>query len=359
MARDYEATENTYLMKWTVENGESGQRLDPFLKEKYRKLSREYIKQAIKVGHITLNHEPTKPSRMLRSDDKVFVLSVKKNEPQVDFNFEILYEDDALMVINKPGNLPMHPTGRFFFNTLLTRLQVVNSNEVDASRQFFIVHRIDRETSGVIVVGKDKATSADLTDQFLERKTEKEYLAIARGRMEKDEYVVNVPLSKDPRSRLQLRMAPVEIDGAGKPLFLHEDSVMTAETAFKVVERVGDYTVVRVKPHTGRQHQIRVHLDYLGHPIAGDKLYGQDNLDAFYRNLRDGDPQVMVEPGIFLSRHALHAAKLGFTHPCTKKWMEFAAPLSQELRDFLVKVSKPAGERGRLMEPILYSTETP
>src|SRR3989338_9046077 len=156
MARDYEATENTYLMKWTVENGESGQRLYHFLKEKYRKLSREYIKQAIKVGHITLNHEPTKPSRMLRSDDKVFVLSVKKNEPQVDFNFEILYEDDALMVINKPGNLPMHPTGRFFFNTLLTRLQVVNSNEVDASRQFFIVHRIDRETSGVIVVGKDK-----------------------------------------------------------------------------------------------------------------------------------------------------------------------------------------------------------
>lgn len=353
MARDYEATENTYLMKWTVESGESGQRLDHFLKEKYKKLSREFLKDSIREGKVTLNHEPTKPSRILRADDKVYVLSVKKNEPEVDFNYKILFEDEYLMVLDKPGNLPMHPTGRFFFNTLLTRLQVVNSNEVDANRQFYVVHRIDRETSGVVVVGKEKAASADLTDQFLARSTEKEYIAIARGRMERDHYVVKVPLAKDPSSQIQLRMTPVEVDAQGKPLYLHEDSVLAAETDFRVVERIGDYTVVRVRPHTGRQHQIRVHLDYLGHPIAGDKIYGQANLDAFYRNLRQGDPRVMVEPGIFLTRHALHAARLSFHHPVTKKRMEFEAPLPEELQNFLKQVANPAGERGRRMEAVM------
>jgi 23S rRNA pseudouridine1911/1915/1917 synthase len=353
MSRDYEASENVFVMKWTVENGEAGQRLDHFLKEKYRKRSREFIQRAIRDGLIKLNHEPSKPSRILRPQDKVYVTSIKKNEPEVDFNYSVIYEDDCLMVINKPGNLPVHPTGRFFFNTLLTRLQSDNSNEIDANRLFYIVHRVDRETSGVLVVGKDKEASAHLTDQFIERKTEKEYLAIARGVMPEDHYLVKAPLSKDQKSSLELRMAAVEVDAEGKPLYLHEDAVLHAETDIRVVERVGDYTIVRVRPHTGRQHQIRVHLDHIGFPIAGDKLYGQTNLDAFYRNLRGEGRGVQVEPGVFLERHALHAAKLGFTHPRTNQWMEFEAPLSPELIDFLEKVREPKSERGRRMEPVL------
>lgn len=334
MARDFEASETTFLMKWTVEPGEAGQRLDHFLKEKYKKRSREFIKRVIREGQVTLNQAPTKPSRLLRVNDRVNVLSIKKNEPAVNFNYRVIYEDADILVVDKPGNLPVHPTGRFFFNTLLTRLQTEN-NEVDQNKHFYLVHRIDRETSGVLVIGRTLEAGADLTKQFLDRKTKKEYLAIARGRIEADEFVVDVPLAKDPRSNIGLKMAPVELDGEGKPLLVHEDSVLAASTAFTLEERVGNYSLVRVRPHTGRQHQIRVHLEHVGHAIAGDKLYGHETMDFFYRNLRDRDPRMEVEPGIFLSRHALHAAKLGFTHPRTKEWLEFEAPLPEELQEFL------------------------
>lgn len=342
MAKDFDATENSYVMKWTVEPYDAGQRLDHFLKEKYRKRSREQIKEAIHDGLVELNYQPTKPARVLRLNDKVYVRSEKKNEPIVDFNYRTIFEDDAIIVVDKPGNLPVHPTGRFFFNTLLTRMQTVNNNEVDQNRQFYLVHRIDRETSGLLVIARDADSCAHLTKQFNDRKTKKEYLAIARGRMELDEQTVNLPLGKDPHSLVGLKMSTVALDAAGKPLYLHEDAVLQAETHFKVLERVGNYTVVRVRPHTGRQHQIRVHLDAVGHPIAGDKLYGQAGTEVFLRNLQGENPHVEVEPGLSLSRHALHAACLGFTHPKTGEWMEFEAAFPEELENFLVQVRNKA-----------------
>ncbi len=333
MARENLTQENSYLVTWTVEPGEVGVRLDLFLKEKYKRLSREYLQKAIKNGRVTVNHKQSKPSQILRLRDKVYVLSTRGQEPEVDFNYQVLYEDDAILVIDKPGNLPVHPSGRYFFNTLLTQLRVVNSNEVDTSKDFFIVHRIDRETSGVLVLGKTSAAAASLVSQFQNRQTDKEYIAIVKGVMEKDEMDIDVALSRDPRSEIRVKMHPVELGGDGKPLYIPESEVLPAKTLVRVVERLKNYTIVQCKPHTGRQHQIRVHLDHIGHPIIGDKLYGNTS-ELFLKNIIN-TVAVEVEPGLSLFRHALHAYRLSFFHPVTREKLEFRCDLPPALQEFL------------------------
>ncbi|NUM89316.1 MAG: RluA family pseudouridine synthase, partial [Bdellovibrionales bacterium] len=182
MAREHAHTsDDTYLVTWTVEPGEQGQRVDVFLKSKYRRLTRGQIQNSIKEGRVTLNHEPVKPSRILRPGDRVFVVSVRGGEPEVDFNFRVIHEDETILVVDKPGNLPVHPSGRYFFNTLLTQLRVVNRNEVDQRKEFYVVHRVDRETSGVLVLAKTPVAANSLVKQFEGRRTQKEYLAIVKG----------------------------------------------------------------------------------------------------------------------------------------------------------------------------------
>jgi len=340
MAREHETTADSYVVTWTVEPGESGQRLDHFLKEKYRKLSREYLQKAIRNGRVTLNQESSKPSRILKVGEKIHVLSTRGKEPKVDFSYTVLYEDAEILVIDKPGNLPVHPTGRYFFHTLLTQRRVENGNEINQKKEFYIVHRIDRETSGVMVIAKSSAAAADLTAQWERRETSKEYLAIVKGQIEKDVFEVDAPLGSHTSSQIRLKMNVVEMGHDGEPLFLPKSEVLPARTGFEVLERVGHYSILRCKPHTGRQHQIRVHLWHIGHPIAGDKLYGTD--DEFFLSSTMGTdfPSMEVEPGVYLTRHALHAHKLGFRHPSTRELLEFHSPLPPELDEFLKKVRK-------------------
>jgi 23S rRNA pseudouridine1911/1915/1917 synthase len=339
MAREHLTKSDSYVVTWTVEPGEAGTRLDLFLKEKYRRLSREYLQQAIRNGRVTLNKKDSKPSQQLKVRDKVYVLSTNTGEePEVDFNYKVIYEDDAILVVDKPGNLPVHPTGRYFFHTLLTQLRVQNGNEVDQKKEFYLVHRIDRETSGLLVIGKTSAAAASLVAQWEQKGITKEYLAIVKGRVERDSFVVDAPLGKDPHSEIKLKMHVVELGADGEPLFLPMSEVLPSRTAIEVVERVGNYTVVRCMPHTGRQHQIRVHLWHVGHPIAGDKLYGTEA--AFFLRTMKEILHVEVESGISLTRHALHAHKLGFRHPFTGEAMVFMSPLPSELDEFLQKVRK-------------------
>ncbi len=334
MSRDFEITEDTFLTKWGVEPYDEGQRLDHFLKQKYRKLSREYLKKFIRDGRVQLNYKITKPSRILKNQDKVYVLTVRGKEPEVDLAYTVIYEDDTLLIINKPGNLPVHPTGRFFFNTLLTRLRIVGKNEIDQDKKFYIVHRLDRETSGVLAIGKTKEGCANLVDQFFERQPKKEYLAIVCGRMTKDEYIVEAPLRKDPYARIRLKMHTIDVGSSS----LEEMNALPAKTIFRVEKRFSNYTLVRAIPHTGRQHQIRVHLDHLGYPIAGDKLYGNSNEELFLQN-RHTPMKIEVEPGIFLHRQALHATKLSLRHPKTDEWMEFETDIPEDMASFLEKVN--------------------
>jgi 23S rRNA pseudouridine1911/1915/1917 synthase len=311
---------------------QQGIRLDAFLKERYRKRSREALKRAIDSGAISLKRSQgphltvgkLKPSSQLIPGDEVLVLSERKPEPPVSFDYRVIFEDDVLFVIEKPANLPVHPAGRYFFNTLLVHLKTEgHRNPLRAEREYFLVHRIDKETSGILVLAKDRDVCTHLTRQFAERRTEKRYLAVVRG-VPPETFEVDLALRRARNSLVELKMEPAPESDGGQ----------TAFTRFRRLEVAGDFALVECHPKTGRQHQIRVHLDAAGHPIVGDKLYGMDEAEAlrFYERSRL-TPE--AEARLLLPRHALHSAGLSFKHPLTGKRLEFRSELPPDLRVFL------------------------
>jgi 23S rRNA pseudouridine1911/1915/1917 synthase len=330
--------ESHYLVTHRVDRGQTGIRLDAFLKERYRKRSRETLKRAIDSGAITIqrNQGPhlsvgkLKPSSQLIAGDEVQVLTERREEPKVDFNYKILFEDDVLFIIHKPANLPVHPAGRYFFNTLLVHLRTEGHRKpLYADREYFLVHRIDKETSGILVLAKDKEVCAHLTKQFAERKTEKRYLAIAKGETP-EQFEIDQAMKRSTNSVIELKMmlAP-EAEGG--------QSALTRFKRLAVYEnQYGKFSLVECFPKTGRQHQIRVHLEAAGHPIAGDKLYGipEDEALRFYERQH---LSAEAKAKIILPRHALHAAGIRFTHPLTGKLMDIASELPEDLMRFLEK----------------------
>ncbi|NBU20120.1 RluA family pseudouridine synthase [bacterium] len=277
-------TSDQYLVTHAVGPHQHGIRLDNFLKERYRKRSREQLKKAIDSGAITVKRTQgphlmlgkAKPSSHLIPGDEVLVLTERKPEPEVCFDYKILYEDDVLFVINKPAQLPVHPAGRYFFNTLLIHLKTEgHKNPLRSEEEYYLAHRIDKETSGVLVLTKDKDVCADITRQFAERKTKKRYLAIVRG-ICPESFEVGLPLRRATHSLIELKM------------------------------------------------------------ITCDKLYGMPETEAlrFYER-KHLTPE--AEAKLLLPRHALHAASLEFFHPLLKKSMIFEAPLPQDMRDFIAK----------------------
>jgi 23S rRNA pseudouridine1911/1915/1917 synthase len=320
----------------THEVKQTGIRLDAFLKERYRKRSRETLKRAIESGVISIKRGQSphlmlgklKPSLQLISGDEVLVLTERKEEPPVNFNYKVLFEDEVLFVIEKPAHLPVHPAGRYFFNTLLVHLKTQGHHTpLKAEREYYLVHRIDKETSGILVLSKDKEVCTHLTQQFAERKTEKRYLAVVYGKP-KDEFSIDLAMKRSTTSAIELKMtvAP-ESEGA-----------QSAFTRFKrlktMTNRFGEFSLVECFPKTGRQHQIRVHLEAAGHPIVGDKLYGvpEDEALRFYERQH---LSAEAQAKIILPRHALHAAGIRFEHPLTQKMVEFSSGLPEDLTAFL------------------------
>jgi 23S rRNA pseudouridine1911/1915/1917 synthase len=325
-------TQNHYLVTHSVGPNQHGIRLDAFLKERYHRRSREQLKRAIDSGAVSVrrNQGPhltvgrPKPSSQLIPGDEVLVLTERKPEPSVCFNYEILFEDETLFVINKPANLPVHPAGRYFFNTLLIHLKTQgHKTPLDAEQEYFLVHRIDKETSGVLVLAKDKEACAHITRQFAERQTQKRYLAIVKGICPK-QFSVDHPLKRATHSLIELKMMTTSMEGGGQSAF----------TQFNRLGIYGDFSLVECFPTTGRQHQIRVHLEAAGHPIVGDKLYGMPESEAlrFYER-KHLTPE--AEARLLLPRHALHAASLSFIHPITGKRIEFEAPIPSDMKGFL------------------------
>lgn len=257
-------------------------------------------------------------------------MSEKQNEPPVNFNYRVIYEDDVLFVIDKPPNLPVHPSGRFFFHTLLIHLKTKGGthNTLDSDEMFFLAHRIDKETSGILVLAKNSEACANIVAQFAERKTKKKYLAIVRG-ICPPEFEVNEAMNRARNSRVALKMECMPESEGG----------LSASTVFRRLDVAGDFSLVEAIPKTGRQHQIRVHAERAGYPLLGDKLYGVDEEFALLFYERDRlTPE--AEARLLHPRHALHSAGLSFTHPVSGKTMEFESPLPQDLRDFF------EGQRG-------------
>lgn len=307
-------------------------RLDNFLKEHYSRRSRESIQAAIESGVVSVERQQSphlkigklKASTMLLQGDLVRVVSQKKVEPPVNFNYSILYEDDVLFVIDKPPNLPVHPSGRYFFHTLLTHLKTGGFKEaLDTSKDFYLAHRIDKETSGVLVLTKDSESCAKIVSQFAKRETTKTYLAIVYGNTP-EKFAISQPIGRSRTSKISLRMAAVSEDEGGQ----------VAHTDFKTLISTPKYSLIECYPKTGRQHQIRIHLEIAGHPLVGDKLYGVDEEFAllFYERERL-TPE--AEHRLILPRHALHAHKLILKHPTTGETRQFVSPLASDLTLFV------------------------
>jgi 23S rRNA pseudouridine1911/1915/1917 synthase len=291
-----------------------GWRLDHFLKRRIGRLSRTRIQSIIRDQIFFSDGRTVRPAAAVRAGETILLRRPAPIEPEVPRHFEILYEDDSVLVIDKPAGLPMHTTAKFWRNTLTALLR---ERYPDESME--VAHRIDRETSGVLVIARGRAVASFLTQAFARRAVAKTYLALVKGHPP-DAGKIDQPIKLlDTKSHVMMGPAP---DG------------LPAVTGFRVVRRFAAHALVEAHPETGRQHQIRVHLQSLGHPIVGDKLYGASEA-LFMRACDEGVTPELLEAFDGLPRHALHAHRLTFPHPKSRQAVTVESPLPADLREYI------------------------
>lgn len=303
----------------------AGQSLSDYLSGRFRYQTTEVWNGLIRSGHVTVNDKRADPSLLLKKGDLV-AYSVVLQEPPVDRNIQILHEEDSFLVALKPGQLPSHADGNFIKNTFIY-LVTQMLREQGWKGDVRLVHRLDRETSGLMVVSKDKEAHQNLVQQFEKGLVEKEYEAVAKGVIERDRFEVGEAIGKDETSEISVRQKVVpEGTPFSKPSL----------TLFEKKTDLRGYTLLRCLPKTGRTNQIRVHLDSIGHPIVGDKLYGRTDEEflQFIRHVKSGGNPAW--PGhLETARHLLHAGKLAFFHPVTGQKVQFTTEPPQDMKDFI------------------------
>jgi len=296
-------------------------RLDSYLASQIPTWSRARLQRLIETEDVVVNGRSAKPSYRLRKGDEI---EVELTAPQVEsftpenIPIDVVYEDDTLMVVNKPAGLVVHPAAGIHSGTLTNALafHFQNLPASEGSIRPGIVHRLDRDTSGLLVIAKTEKALENLSDQFRDRTVFKSYVALVHGRVDNAAGRIEQPLARDPSNRT--RMAVVR---GGR----------TAITLYKVRKHYDRFTLLDVELKTGRTHQIRVHLAWLHHPVVGDETYGggRDN------NIQDAPLRSIVRK---LGRHFLHSQRLAITHPTTGERLEFEAPLPAELVDVLRQI---------------------
>lgn len=299
----------------TVESHSEGIRLDHWLAARFTYLSRNQWQNQVKAGTVQVNNSEVRSSRILHAGDVVLFKPENIIEPPVDFNYEIIYEDEFFLVVNKGGNLPCHPAGAFFENTLWRHMSA-------KSGKIYLANRLDRETSGLLLVAKTPKIANLLSEMFINGQIQKKYLALVYGIFDREVNAVGY-LEPDKQSNVRKKRNFV----SGEPELMSED-METAETLFLPVKNNGQYSLVCAMPQTGRLHQIRATLFSLGYPLLGDKLYGLD--DTIY--LRLSEDKITVEDWhkLVMKRQALHASELTLAHPATKQIISFQAPLPDD-----------------------------
>ncbi len=298
-------------------------RLDAYLAARLPDISRTRIQRAIEDGDVLVNERATKPSYRVRVGDQIEI--DLPDPPPLALAAEaipltLLFEDDDLLVVDKPANLVVHPGAGVQTGTLANALvyHFEHLSERGGQIRPGIVHRIDKETSGLLVVAKNDFTHERLSEQFRARTVFKQYTALVYGRMSQEQGEITASIGRSPHHRT--RMAVLK-GGAGR----------TAHTRFAVARRLAEFTLLDVQIKTGRTHQIRVHLAHLGHPVVGDSVYGAGRENS----LRDAPIKRAVNG---LERHFLHASELAFDHPRTGERLHFQSPLPAELKQFLAEL---------------------
>lgn len=310
--------------RFEADKGQSPLRVDKYLMNRIENATRNKIQKAAKDGNILVNEEPVKSNYKVKPYD---VIRIVFEHPPYEFlltpediPLNIVYEDDQLIVINKEAGMVVHPGHGNYSGTLINALAFHFENlPMNSSERPGLVHRLDKDTSGLLVVAKTEEAMADLSQQFFEKTPKREYVALVWGDIEEDKGTIEGNIGRNPKNRLQNIVYEGEDADLGKPAVTH----------YNVMERLGYVTLVSCELETGRTHQIRVHLKHIGHTLFNDERYGGDLIlkgTTFnkYRQFVDNCFSV-------LPRQALHAKTLGFIHPSTKEYMEFTSELPEDM----------------------------
>ncbi len=314
-------------IKFYVDSKNSGKRLDIFLSDNISQLTRSFLKKLIESKQVKLNNKITlSPSVKVKFKDKITANIVEKNIKNIvpkKIDLDIVFEDKSILVINKPKGMVVHPGAGNYENTLVNALiykYKKNLSDINGMLRPGIVHRIDKETSGLLVIAKNNLAHADLGDQFSKHIIERKYLCLAWGIIRPLNGKINTLITRDKKNRQLMTVSEVN----GKKAITNYKTIKV----FNVMD-IPKISLIECKLETGRTHQIRVHLKYKGVTLLGDSQYGKKNVkfkkinNEFFIKLNE------------LSGQALHAKTLGFSHPITKKWMNFNSNLPDEFKKIL------------------------
>jgi pseudouridine synthase, RluA family len=315
-----------------VDPGQTPMRVDKFMATHLEDTSRHRVQCAIKEGYVRVGDKVAKANLIVRPGDVIrFMMPYRRRGTEIlpeDIPLDIVYEDDDLLVVNKPAGMVVHPGhGNYngtLINALAFHLGISQGPDAEDERMGILVHRIDKDTSGLLVVAKNDETQMDLARQFFEHSIERLYVAVVWGNIQEDEGTIDGAIGRDPNDRLRFKVYPED-----------DERAKHAVTHYKVLERFGYVTVVQCRLETGRTHQIRVHMSHIGHPLFNDARYGGSEIrkGTIYAKYR----QFIENCFELCPRQALHAKTLGFIHPKSGEMIRFDSRLPDDMTALIEK----------------------
>lgn len=318
----------------TVDKGQNPMRLDKYMSTHLEDTSRHRIQCAIKEGYVKVGDKTAKANLIVRPDDVIrFVMPYRRRGLEIlpqNIPLDIVYEDDDVLVVNKPAGMVVHPGHGHFEGTLINALSyhlgISQGPDAEDERMGILVHRIDKDTSGLLAVAKNDESQLNLAKQFFEHSIDRRYVSVVWGDLKEDEGTVDANIGRDPNDRLRYRV------------YDDPEKGKHAVTHYRVLERFGFVTFIECKLETGRTHQIRVHMSSIGHPIFGDERYGGKEIrkGTIYSKYK----QFIQNCFEICPRQALHAKTLGFVHPGTGKWLQLDSVVPEDMLSLLDKWRK-------------------
>ncbi|MEK5060319.1 RNA pseudouridine synthase [Paenibacillus sp. FSL H7-0326] len=298
------------IQEWTVEADFAKERIDKYIADSMEGVSRSQVQIWIGDGQVTVNGSQVKSNYKLAAGDKIVLVVPEVAAVEIlpeNIPLEVVYEDSSVIVVNKQRGLVVHPAPGHASGTLVNALMYHchDLSGINGELRPGIVHRIDKDTSGLLMAAKNDKAHASLAAQLKDHSVNRRYIALVHGHVQHDQGTIDAPIGRDAHDR--------------KMFTVTERNSKHAVTHFSVMERLGDYTLLELKLETGRTHQIRVHMKFIGHPLVGDPMYGRSK-------------------GVKMNGQALHAATLGFVHPDSGETLEFNAPLPQDMEDVLASL---------------------